>query len=73
MRLKDGTKYLNGYDENHPVIKMFWNVLAGWSEIRLRAFLAFVTGNDRVPVAGLENLGLTIARTTATRDHLPGK
>ncbi|XP_030838452.1 ubiquitin-protein ligase E3A-like [Strongylocentrotus purpuratus] len=39
---------------------MFWEVFHALDDDQKREFLVFVAGSDRVPVGGLENLGLTI-------------
>ncbi|XP_063314714.1 probable E3 ubiquitin-protein ligase HERC6 [Pelobates fuscus] len=44
------TVYLGKYSREHPTIKMFWKVFHALSEKDKRAFLLFVTGNDRGPV-----------------------
>eukprot|EP00434_Breviolum_minutum_P001439 symbB.v1.2.001267.t1/scaffold65.1/size366479/14 len=63
--------YANGYHADHPVVKVFWRVVHGMSEIWRRKLLLFCTGCDRVPILGLKALNFVISRSSVELDHLP--
>ncbi|CAK8999228.1 unnamed protein product [Durusdinium trenchii] len=63
--------YANGYHADHLVVKTFWRVVHGMSEIWRRKLLLFCTGCDRVPILGLRALNFVISRSLAELDHLP--
>ncbi|XP_019853444.1 PREDICTED: E3 ubiquitin-protein ligase HACE1-like [Amphimedon queenslandica] len=46
----------NGYSEEHPVIKWFWEVVEMMDKKTLAILLQFVTGSSRVPLGGFANL-----------------
>jgi len=51
------TGYAGGYhDEGHPVIELFWRVLASFTPPQQRAFLRFTTGCSRPPLLGFAHL-----------------
>jgi hypothetical protein len=49
---KSFTEYKEPYNENHIVIKWFWEILSGLSQKELSNFLLFATGSSRVPLGG---------------------
>jgi hypothetical protein len=53
------TEYRGEFNERHKVVKWFWDSLAELTQEDLRALLMFVTGTDRVPVGGFQNLKTT--------------
>ncbi|KAL2098051.1 hypothetical protein ACEWY4_007258 [Coilia grayii] len=70
--LRQNTVYEGGYHGNHPVIKMFWEVFDELSHDQKKAFLLFVTGCDRVPVGGMDQIRLVIRfRHNSSQQHLP--
>lgn len=72
IELEKTTKYDNGYGHHHPTIKMFWEIVHGFSLDMKKKFLAFTTGSDRSPLGGLGNLGLIIAKQgTSDTENLP--
>ena len=62
-QLEKVVEYRNGYSATHPVIINFWRVFNSFSTDLKRKFLLFLTGSDRVPLAGLSSLRFTIQRT----------
>jgi E3 ubiquitin-protein ligase NEDD4 len=40
----------------HPVIKLFWEVVASFSSDELRKLVQFATGSDKVPIGGFKHL-----------------
>ena len=53
---KTYTEYKEPYNENHTVIKWFWEILAELSQKELSNFLLFATGSSRVPLGGFADL-----------------
>jgi len=62
-QLEKLVEYRNGYSPDHPVIKNFWQAFHSLSTDLKRKFLLFLTGSDRVPLAGLSSLKFIIQRT----------
>ena len=52
--MRANTKFLQPYHNDHPVIKMFFNVLSKWNPKNLGKFLLFLTGSSQVPVNGFK-------------------
>ncbi|KAL6751920.1 hypothetical protein V8C86DRAFT_2767494 [Haematococcus lacustris] len=50
------THYQSGYHEEHPVVAVFWSVLAAFTPDQQRAFLKFVTACSRPPLLGFRFL-----------------
>jgi hypothetical protein len=61
--LEATVEYRNGYSASHPVVQWFWQTLHTFPTDLKRKFLLFLTGSDRVPLAGLAALRLIIQRT----------
>ena len=53
---KSFTEYKEPYNENHMVIKWFWEILSELSQKDLSNFLLFSTGSSRVPLGGFMEL-----------------
>ena len=53
---KSFTEYKEPYNENHMVIKWFWEILSELSQKELSNFLLFATGSSRVPLGGFIEL-----------------
>ena len=53
---KSFTEYKEPYNENHMVIKWFWEILSELSQKELSNFLLFSTGSSRVPLGGFMEL-----------------
>lgn len=69
--LKKGSIYEGGYTSDSPIIKWFWNILFTFTIEEKKSFLLFVSGSERAPLNGLQDLGLTIARNGIDADRLP--
>lgn len=72
LRLK--TQYKGIYNDEHEVINMFWNVLSELTSYEKHRFLQFVSGSDRVPVGGIQQLKLIIQSTSmdeSIKQYLP--
>lgn len=69
--LEKAAKYENGYDEDHPFVKMFWSMFHGLTEEQKHKFLRFATATERAPVGGLKDLRLVIVRNGPDSDVLP--
>ena len=54
--LKENIIYKGEYNENHPVIKMFWEKLVTLNKNELIKFLQFSTGSSAVPIDGFGSL-----------------
>ena len=53
---KSCTLYKGAYNENHEVIKWFWDILSYFTQKELSNLLLFATGASRVPLGGFEVL-----------------
>jgi ubiquitin-protein ligase E3 A len=69
--LEKAAKYDDGYEENSPSIKLFWEIIHSLTEEERKKFLFFVTGCDRAPINGLGSLPITISRFGPDSDKLP--
>jgi len=56
LDLKNNTDYGEGVSDSHPTIKLFWDVLIGFTQEELRSFLQFTTGTTKVPVGGFSHM-----------------
>ncbi|XP_035270812.1 ubiquitin-protein ligase E3C isoform X2 [Anguilla anguilla] len=54
--LKKFTNYSGGYSANHPVIKIFWEVVESFTDEEKRKLLKFVTSCSRPPLLGFKEL-----------------
>eukprot|EP00439_Symbiodinium_sp_Y106_P070479 s98_g12.t1 len=54
--------HYDGYQEDSPYIKSFWDLLLNFDKVQKKRFLSFVTGSDLAPVGGLQELQLVIQR-----------
>lgn len=73
--LKAITRY-NGWGkkevaEQSPLIEWFWRYLRRLPESQQRKFLHFVTGSDRVPATGIQNMSFKIALAGDDHRRLP--
>ena len=53
--LKNNTEY-NGYSQNSPIIRSFWEILDKFDKQEKAAFIQFVTGTSKVPLEGFKSL-----------------
>lgn len=70
-QLQKATEYDGGYTADSTIIKDFWDIVYEMPIESQRKLLEFSTGSDRVPVGGLSNLKLMIARNGPDSDRLP--
>jgi ubiquitin-protein ligase E3 C len=54
--LRKNTQYSGTYDEDHPTIQLFWDVVQQFSEERKQELLKFVTSCSRPPLLGFSQL-----------------
>lgn len=53
---KENTIYKGNFNENHPVIKLFWECIEALNKFQLEKLLEFSTGSPTVPLDGFANL-----------------
>lgn len=53
--LRQNTSYEYPYDEDHPVINLFFETIAKWRNEDLGKLLLFLTGSSQVPVNGFKD------------------
>ncbi|EFO64775.1 Ubiquitin-protein ligase E3A [Giardia lamblia P15] len=70
--LEPFTSYENPYSSSHPNIKNFWKIVAELTQEQQRRLLRFITGSDRVPAGGVQNIGLKIIPNGDDDSRLPG-
>lgn len=70
-QLHKATEYENGYTAESQIIKDFWEIVYAMPIESQRKLLEFSTGSDRVPIGGLSNLKLVIARHGSDSERLP--
>ncbi|CAO3577234.1 unnamed protein product [Absidia cylindrospora] len=54
--LRRHTQYQNGYFDQHPIIKILWQIVQEFSSDEKRAFLKFVTSCPKPPLGGFSYL-----------------
>lgn len=59
------------YDAAHPTVRMFWDIVQGYSQQDATHLLEFVTASDRVPVTGYKSLTFNIVRMGSDSEQLP--
>jgi len=64
-------RYTDGYTSRSPIVAWIWRLLHELSPEDKKRFLAFATGSDRAPVAGLGDLVLTFTRGGPDCARLP--
>ena len=70
--LKQNTVYHGGYSEDHPTIKLFWEVVESMTPEEHRKLLSFVTSSNRTPLLGFRSLNpLFGIHSAGTDDRLP--
>ncbi|XP_058497192.1 probable E3 ubiquitin-protein ligase HERC3 [Solea solea] len=63
--------YKGEYTATHPTVRLFWEVFHEFPLDKKKQFLLFLTGNDRIPIHGMESLRIIIQSTTAEEHYLP--
>lgn len=69
--LRIHTTYRGAFHDEHPCINYLWEILSELPTVQQRRFLTFVTGSDRVPVGGIENVKLVVQSTGQDPSALP--
>lgn len=70
--LKQNTVYGGMYNKSHPNIVTFWEVFEELSENQKKAFLLFLTGCDRVPILGMNQIRMQVQELyNSTEHHFP--
>uniref|UniRef100_A0A8C4RMT3 HECT-type E3 ubiquitin transferase n=1 Tax=Erpetoichthys calabaricus TaxID=27687 RepID=A0A8C4RMT3_ERPCA len=70
--LEENTTYTGEYHKKHPTIMLFWSVFHEMNLHQRKAFLLFLTGSDRIPMAGMACIKMTILSSPhLTEDHYP--
>jgi len=69
--LEKVTHYDDGFEEDSPMIKHFWEVVHGFTEEEKRLLLKFATGSDRAPINGLSSLTFVISKNGTDAERLP--
>ncbi|CAG0881653.1 unnamed protein product [Cyprideis torosa] len=70
--LEDSTEYDQGYTASSQTVRDFWSVVHNdMDEEAKRKLLQFTTGSDRVPMGGMSQLKLIIAKHGPNSDRLP--
>lgn len=59
--MRENTELVDGYNENTPVVILFFSSIAKWEQENLAKLLLFFTGSSSVPVGGFKNEGIKIA------------
>jgi ubiquitin-protein ligase E3 C len=67
--MRKNTVYGGVYDEDHPTISMFWQVVAELSEDEKRKLVKFITSCYRPPLLGFQELLPLFAIRDATNDQ----
>lgn len=71
--LMQHTVYTGGYNQDHIVIKLFWQIVAEFDENDKRKLLKFITSCSRPPLLGFKDLypALCIQNAGKEPDRLP--
>ena len=64
--MQETCTYKEGYDPDHPTIAFFWEVFHELAAEDKKKFLLFLTGSDRIPIAGMSSVKITIQKTADT-------
>ncbi|XP_055779860.1 probable E3 ubiquitin-protein ligase HERC3 isoform X2 [Salvelinus fontinalis] len=70
--LKQNTVYEGEYHAGHPNIVTFWEVFEELTEDQKKAFLLFLTGCDRVPILGMNQIRMRVQPLlNSSQQHFP--
>ncbi|XP_038855947.1 probable E3 ubiquitin-protein ligase HERC3 isoform X2 [Salvelinus namaycush] len=70
--LKQNTVYEGEYHAGHPNIVTFWEVFEDLTEDQKKAFLLFLTGCDRVPILGMNQIRMRVKTLpNSSQQHFP--
>ncbi|EJW02992.1 hypothetical protein EDEG_02636 [Edhazardia aedis USNM 41457] len=62
---------LNNYNAHDLVITHFWEIFEEYNTEDRKKLLQFITGNNRIPVSGMESMKLVIMKNGCDTDRLP--
>ncbi len=65
--LRAHAHYAGGYHEEHPVVALLWEAVAGFSPEQQHAFLRFVTACSRAPLLGFRCARACVRACTSRR------
>ncbi|XP_034237400.1 probable E3 ubiquitin-protein ligase HERC4 [Thrips palmi] len=68
--LQRHAEYKNGYKEDDPTIRLFWEVFMELPVSEKKKFLMFLTGTDRIPIQGMKAIKIIFQPTTDDK-YLP--
>ncbi|KAJ3119928.1 putative E3 ubiquitin-protein ligase [Nowakowskiella sp. JEL0407] len=68
--LESVTEY-DGFDPQEPTVRQFWDIFAEYSVEMQRKLLLFVTGTDRIPATGIQNMAFKLSCMGADSEKLP--
>ncbi|KAJ3217652.1 putative E3 ubiquitin-protein ligase [Dinochytrium kinnereticum] len=68
--LESVTEY-EGFHPDEPTIRMFWDMVNNYPSELKRKLLLFVTGTDRIPATGIQNMAFKISCIGEDSDLLP--
>ncbi|KAL7877120.1 hypothetical protein SRHO_G00037630 [Serrasalmus rhombeus] len=69
---RQNTVYDGQFHVGHPTIVTFWEVFEELTDEQKKAFLLFLTGCDRVPILGMEQVRMSVSvLPNSTQNHLP--
>lgn len=68
--LQRHAQYKNGYKEDDPTIRLFWEVFMELPLAEKKKFLMFLTGTDRIPLQGMKAIKI-IFQPTSDDKYLP--
>ncbi|XP_076066070.1 putative E3 ubiquitin-protein ligase HECTD2 [Oratosquilla oratoria] len=68
--LRKVTEY-DGYSEDHPIVRYFWEVVGEMPLEQQKQFLLFTTGSDRIPVGGMGEMAFKLSCWKGRTDMLP--
>ena len=57
MLFRSGSRF----DPNEPLIRQFWEVANEYTTDMKRKLLLFITGTDRIPATGIQNMAFKIS------------
>ena len=69
--LEKVASYMDGYTKDHVMMTRFWKIINSFTFNQKKNLLSFVTGSDRVPLAGLRSISFIIQRNGPDTDNLP--
>ncbi|XP_010889879.2 probable E3 ubiquitin-protein ligase HERC3 [Esox lucius] len=71
-KLKQNTTYEGQYYAGHPNILAFWESFEELTEDQKKAFLLFLTGCDRVPILGMDQIRMRVQTLlNSSQQHFP--